>query len=110
MLPLLLLAALQTPRSCADLTAPGLVAQTKIVSAQSVAAATAPPTPAHCEVVGQINERMGRDGKRYAIGFHLRLPDAWNGRFFFQGGGGADGVLGDALGRVGNGSTSNALS
>ena len=52
----------------------------------------------HCEVIGYINPRTGIDGKPYAIGFHLRLPDAWNGRFYFQGGGGTDGNLGDALG------------
>jgi hypothetical protein len=52
----------------------------------------------HCEVIGYINPRTGVDGKPYAIGFHLRLPDAWNGRFYFQGGGGTDGNLGDALG------------
>ena len=53
---------------------------------------------AHCESKGQINQRVGVDGKHYAIGFHLRLPDNWNERFFFQGGGGSDGDLGDALG------------
>ena len=52
----------------------------------------------HCEVIGYINPRTGVDGKPYAIGFHLRLPAAWNGRFYFQGGGGTDGNLGDALG------------
>jgi hypothetical protein len=53
---------------------------------------------AHCEVIGKINQRTGADGKQYAIGFHLRLPDSWNERFYFQGGGGTDGTLGDALG------------
>ncbi len=52
----------------------------------------------HCEVIGYIDPRTGIDGKSYAIGFHLRLPDAWNGRFYFQGGGGTDGSLGDATG------------
>lgn len=52
----------------------------------------------HCEIIGYINPRTGVDGKPYAIGFHLRLPDNWNGRFYFQGGGGTDGSLGDALG------------
>jgi len=52
----------------------------------------------HCEIVGYINPRIGVDGKHYAIGFHLRLPDSgiWNQRFYFQGGGGTDGSLGDA--------------
>ncbi len=53
---------------------------------------------AHCEVIGNLNPRTGVDGKPYAIGFHLRLPNTWNGRFYFQGGGGTDGALGDALG------------
>jgi hypothetical protein len=52
----------------------------------------------HCEVIGYIDPRTGIDGKSYAIGFHLRLPDNWNGRFYFQGGGGTDGSLGNALG------------
>ena len=53
---------------------------------------------AHCEVIGKIDPRTGVDGKSYAIGFHLRLPDNWNERFYFQGGGGTDGTIGDALG------------
>jgi len=53
---------------------------------------------AHCEIIGKINPRTGVDGKQYAIGFHLRLPDSWNERFYFQGGGGTDGTLGNALG------------
>jgi hypothetical protein len=47
----------------------------------------------HCEVIGQINPRTGVDGKAYAITFRLRLPDNWNERFYFQGGGGTDGSL-----------------
>jgi feruloyl esterase len=61
-------------------------------------------------VVGRIDERTGEDGKPYAIGFRLRLPTAWNGRFLFQGGGGTDGNLGNALGSTGVGQTTNALS
>ena len=47
--------------------------------------------PEHCEVLGRINERTGTNGQKYAINFHLRLPAAWNGNFFFEGGGGANG-------------------
>ena len=58
--------------------------------------ATPLTTPvAHCELIGQINPRTGVDGKAYAIGFRLSLPDSWNGRFYFLGGGGTDGALGD---------------
>jgi feruloyl esterase len=58
--------------------------------------------PEHCEVFGVLHERVGVDGQNYAIRFHLRLPTQWNGRFFFQGGGGANGVVGDALGFTSN--------
>jgi feruloyl esterase len=56
--------------------------------------------PAHCEVIGHLQARTGVDGQGYAVGFHLRLPLDWNGRFLFQGGGGSNGVLGDAMGAV----------
>lgn len=57
--------------------------------------------PAHCELFGIMHEHTGVDGQHYAVRFHMRLPDAWNGRFFFQGGGGSNGDIGDALGPVG---------
>lgn len=47
-----------------------------------------------------MHERVGVDGQHYAIRIHLRLPGRWNGRFFFQGGGGSNGEIGDALGRL----------
>jgi feruloyl esterase len=49
----------------------------------------APALPEHCEILGKLNERTGVNGQRYAINFRLRLPTAWNGRSFFQGGGGS---------------------
>lgn len=58
-------------------------------------AATGAFLPGHCVVTGSINPRVGVDGKNYAIGFQLSLPDNWNGRFLFLGGGGNDGVLRD---------------
>jgi len=84
-----------------------------LVAPSSAASGTPPtiPVPDHCHVQGKINERTGTDGKSYAIGFDLRLPKVWNGRFFFQGGGGTDGVLQDAFGTLpGGGNTTNALS
>lgn len=58
------------------------------------------PLPEHCRVQGRRDERTGSDGKPYHTGFELRLPTAWNGRFFYQGGGGNDGVLNPAIGRT----------
>jgi hypothetical protein len=56
------------------------------------------PLPAHSVVDAKADERTGVDGKRYAIGFRLTLPDTWNGRFLFMGGGGNDGTIGPAVG------------
>ena len=49
------------------------------------------------------------DQRQYAIKFHLRLPSAWNGKFFFEGGGGANGNLGNALGNLQGQQRTNAL-
>jgi len=54
--------------------------------------------PAHCEITAVLQERTGTDGRRYGIRFHVRLPVDWNQRLLFQGGGGSNGVIGDALG------------
>jgi hypothetical protein len=56
--------------------------------------------PAHCLVRGTIGAHTGPDGKSYGIRFELRMPDDWQGRFMFQGGGGLDGFLGQAIGSV----------
>jgi pimeloyl-ACP methyl ester carboxylesterase len=49
--------------------------------------------PGHCVVIGSIGARTGTDGKPYATGIELSLPDNWNGRFLYLGGGGNDGSL-----------------
>jgi feruloyl esterase len=59
--------------------------------------------PAHCRVEGVIEPRTGRNGRPYAIGFALALPDEWNGRFLFQGGGGLNGTVAEPLGWVASG-------
>ncbi|WP_439407250.1 tannase/feruloyl esterase family alpha/beta hydrolase [Bradyrhizobium sp. DASA03076] len=56
--------------------------------------------PKHCILTGLANRRTGADGKSYAIGFELRLPAEWNGRFLHQVNGGNDGVVVPALGSL----------
>jgi len=51
------------------------------------------PLPPNCRAEGVIDQRVGVDGKPYAIGFAIALPDRWNGRFLFQGGGGLNGSI-----------------
>lgn len=65
--------------------------------------------PAHCLVKGQMHPRKGSDGRDYAIGFEMRLPLAWNGRFYYQGNGGLDGNVSPALGALGGGPLTGAL-
>lgn len=62
------------------------------------------PIGEHCLVRGQMNQRVSEvDGQSYAIGFEMRLPMDWNGRYLYQGNGGLDGAIAPAVGRVGGG-------
>ncbi|MDP9900653.1 tannase/feruloyl esterase family alpha/beta hydrolase [Variovorax ginsengisoli] len=99
-----------TLQACQDLAAraalPGTVyTQVVAMPAGNVTVGnTAMAAPAHCLVQGRMNERTSPvDGQRYAIGFEMRLPVAWNGRFFYQANGGLDGVVIPALGGIGGG-------
>lgn len=101
--------------NCADLVArfAGL-ANTTLTASTDVAAGAltvgGQPVPAHCRVTGKMFERTSTvDGNAYAISFEIRLPLAWNGRFFHQGNGGIDGSVSTATGAVGGGPLTHAL-
>jgi feruloyl esterase len=87
--------------------------QTAIDSAAPVAAGglmlAGQPVAAHCLVKGKMHARKGSDGRDYAIGFEMRLPQAWNGRFYYQGNGGLDGAVRPAEGALGGGPVTGAL-
>lgn len=73
-------------------------AGTTIASATVVTAGTltnaGQPVGEHCLVTGRMNERLSTvDGQTYAIGFQMRLPKDWSGRYLYQGNGGTDGVV-----------------
>lgn len=107
--------------SCADLAKAQLGSAVVIDKSEPVAAKpapTKPPTgpayamdrvtvalPSYCLASGTIDKRDGAGGKPYAIGFAIALPDKWNGRFLFQGGGGLDGVVRAPLGTQASGNT-----
>ena len=80
---------------------------TRIVSAAAVS--DDPRGSAHCVLRGAVNERTGTDGRPYAIGFEMRLPDNWNGRYFDQLNGGNDGAIVPAYGNLGGNQPDNAL-
>jgi pimeloyl-ACP methyl ester carboxylesterase len=56
--------------------------------------------PRHCRVEGMINRRKGAGGVEYGIGFAIALPETWNGRLLFQGGGGFNGSIPNPYGMV----------
>lgn len=103
--------------SCDALTARFSFAGTRLLSTQRVEAGQlklpgiAQAMPEHCVIKGAMNERTGPiDGKPYAIGFEMRLPTTWNGRFFYQANGGLDGFQTPAYGDIlGGGPASNGL-
>lgn len=63
------------------------------------------PVGEHCQVTGQMNRRISPvDGQAYAIGFEMRLPKDWSGRYLYQGNGGTDGMVVTADGGASMGS------
>ena len=90
-------AAAAKPKPCSDMTT-GLVHLDRVRIVSAVATPASNGQPAACVLVGAANERTGADGKTYALGFELRLPDTWNGRFLHQVNGGNDGEIIPAIG------------
>jgi len=103
----------QTPNKCADLTnwkipgVPMVITKATAIPASSAGraattetSATTATIPAYCQADGMINERTGAQGKTYGIGFSIALPDNWNNRFLFQGGGGYNGSVRPPVGNA----------
>ena len=102
-------------KACAELVAQFEFPATKLSSATVIPAGrlsvAGKPVAEHCVVTGKMNERVSPvDGQTYAIGFEMRLPTDWNGRFLYQANGGIDGAVAPALGAVsGGGALTHAL-
>ena len=76
-------------------------AEFRVDLAEWVSAGGTAELPAHCRFQVVLDPReSGLENLSYGIGFELRLPLEWNGRFLFQGGGGMNGVVSPALGTV----------
>ncbi|KQV85630.1 tannase/feruloyl esterase family alpha/beta hydrolase [Rhizobacter sp. Root1221] len=106
-LPQLAPATGATLSSCAALASSFSFANTTIASAEEVPAGTltwgGAAVAAHCLVKGEMFRRTSAmDGNPYAIMFEMRMPQAWNGRFFYQANGGSDGLVQTALGGGGS--------
>ena len=72
-----------------------------VITSATFTAATS-TVPEHCNVIGTTNaNRLGAvtSGSAapsvytYAINWQVRLPTAWNGKFYMPGGGGTDGSI-----------------
>jgi hypothetical protein len=100
-------------QKCADLVNLKIPGSTMVITKAEAVPTTPPGTirpspfspdtipvaiPPYCRADGVIDQRTGVDGKPYAIGFAIALPDNWNGRFLFQGGGGLNGFVGPPYG------------
>lgn len=100
-------------RSCEALTAgfrhEHAVIESAAIQAEGALKLAGKPLAEHCLVRGVSHKRKGSDGRDYAIGFEMRLPKAWNGRFYYQGNGGLDGAVRPAEGVLGGGPISGAL-
>jgi pimeloyl-ACP methyl ester carboxylesterase len=57
-----------------------------------------PNLPHHCKITARLESRSGAAGEPYYIGIELRIPEHWNGRLFYQGGGGMNGTITSAFG------------
>ncbi len=101
--------------TCEDLLARlPAIANTTFTASTTVAAGTltvaGKPIAEHCRVTGFAYPRVSPvDGRAYQINFEIRMPKAWNGRFFHQGNGGIDGAVVTATGSFGGGPLTNAL-
>ena len=103
--------ALQAPYCSSDaITAPGFHAtrvenvaaaavELKAVGPHGAPSSRARMMPAHCLIQGELERRVGAQGEAYAIKLELRIPDEWNGRLLYQGGGGLNGVVNAAYGQ-----------
>lgn len=85
------------------------ISRAEIVPAGELANA-GQPVAEHCLVQGTMNERVSPvDGQTYAIGFEMRLPADWAGRFLHQANGGMDGNVVTATGSITGGQLENGL-
>jgi feruloyl esterase len=93
---------------CADMVGWKIPGSTMVIAKATAAPESPPDTvqfmppfpmkvavaiPSYCKVEGELDRRVGKGGIHFAIGFAVALPDRWNGRFLFQGGGGFNGSV-----------------
>jgi hypothetical protein len=90
---------LQACASLIDFAHPYAVVTGASIVAAGVLSNGGQPIGEHCLVTGRMNERVSAvDGRPYAIGFEMRLPTAWSGRYLYQANGGIDGSVATAIG------------
>lgn len=63
------------------------------------------PRPAYCRIERVIHRSVGVGGEEFGIHFALAMPEAWNGDFLMQGGGGSNGIVLPPVGDIAAGET-----
>ncbi|VVP14809.1 Mono(2-hydroxyethyl) terephthalate hydrolase [Pseudomonas fluorescens] len=95
--------------NCARLTGVNMsqlqIKEARWVQGQSATSVqTGKPLHAHCLVTGELQAREGvpaaGGSAHYGIHFELRLPQQWAQRLYYEGGGGSNGVVAEAIGHV----------
>jgi feruloyl esterase len=96
-----------TPTPCANLAtlpASGFPVPNTVIT-QAVDAVGGPNGAPFCLVTGYVNRHISPvDQCQYENAFRLAMPANWNGRFMFEGGGGAEGTVPLASGSTNAGS------
>jgi hypothetical protein len=100
--------------SCEDLPSRLSLPDTTITGASTVPAGAltvaGQPVAAHCLLTGRTAEHFSTQTQQtYAVGWEMRMPIDWNGRFWYQGNGGIDGSVVPAIGALGGGPLTSAL-
>ena len=83
--------------ACSSLTAFTSPSVPKVVITSAVLTAATQSLPEHC-LINRQDQRTRRQvwvDKIYAIKFRVRMPTAWNERFYMGGGGGSNGTVED---------------
>lgn len=84
-----------------EVAVPGVVftsSENRMFDGKTPVPASQPVSVPYCSVSGVLT--VARPGGASVIHFEMSLPDDWNGKFVFQGGGGTDGAVNSAVGTL----------
>lgn len=99
------LAALSLPSYDLDIKSASYITDASQLTTRDLPEADKAAFKPFCKIEGYFERRAGVNNKQYAIGFGISLPENWNGRYLFQGGGALNGLIREPLGNRATGDT-----